>query len=185
MLFLEIRDSKACGLELWSDIEGYEGLYQVSTYGNVRSLIDSHQNKRSVPKILKAGNNGKGYLLVYLSKDGKRKMFKVHRLVAQAFLYCKDRDSLDINHKDENPTNNRIENLEYCTRGYNINYGNRNQRVAEKKSKQVNQLTLSGDLIKTWTSAREAGRNGFNVGNISSCCNGKLKTHAGFKWQYA
>lgn len=178
MLFLEIRDSRACGLELWADIEGYEGKYQVSTEGRVRSL---NYNHTGVPQILKAVKDTKGYLHVGLNKDGKQKKFKVHRLVAQAFLYCKDRGSLQINHKDENKTNNRIENLEYCDCKYNINYGTK----IEKQSKPVNQLTLEGKLIKTWPSTAEAERKGFHSGHIVDCCKGRYSHHKGFKWCYA
>lgn len=185
MFFLEIRDSKACGQEIWQDVEGYEGLYQVSTEGRVRSLNDNHQNKRSEPKILKGVKNKKGYLFVNLYKDGKLKMSKVHRLVGQAFIYCENRDSLQINHKDEDKTNNRVENIEFCDCRYNINFGTRNQRTAEKQSKPVNQLTLDGELIKTWTSTMEAGRNGFTQTAVVNCCNGKYSQHKGFKWCYA
>lgn len=188
MFFLEIRDSKACGAEIWADIEGYEGLYQVSTEGRVRSLNYNHTGK---PKILKPQKTKNGYLQVDLCKDGKQKMFSVHRLVAQAFLYCENRDSLQVNHKTEKKDENRVECIEWCNCRYNCNFGTRNQRSAEKqrndpnKSKQVKQLTLDGKLVKTWPSTMECSRNGFDQSNVAACCRGKLKTHKGYKWQYA
>lgn len=113
--------------EIWRNIEGYEGLYQVSNQGNVRSL---NYKQTGMVQVLKPGKHTRGYLLVTLYKDGKAKGCKVHRLVAQAFLPNPD-NLPQVNHKDENPSNNRVENLEFCTAKYNTNYGSRNQRASE------------------------------------------------------
>lgn len=94
---------------------------------------------------------------------------------------------MEINHKKEDKTENRVECIEYCNRAYNCNFGTRNQRIAEKLSKQVKQMTLDGKIVKTWESAREAARNGYHLSSIADCCRGrhKHKTYRGFKWAYA
>lgn len=174
--------------ELWKDAvyDGvtYEG-YQVSNLGRVKSLNYNHTGKEKVMKLLKRVD---GYLQIGLHKDEKYKMIKVHRLVASVFI--ENPNNLpDVNHKDENKTNNVVDNLEWCDRKYNNNYGNHNRKVGEalmngKCSKPVLQYTLNGDLIREWSSTHECGRNGFNQGNISACCNGERKTHKGYIWKY-
>ena len=119
-------------IEEWRDIEGYEGLYQVSNLGRVKSLarvvIRSDGKPNTVnEKILKYGMN-RGYCAVVLCKDGKKKMYKVHRLVAMAFLR-NPHNLPEVNHKDEDKKNNCVDNLEWCTSLYNINYGSHNERV--------------------------------------------------------
>lgn len=108
--------------EEWRDIPNYEGLYQVSSLGKVKSLRDRYGNPRE--KMLKFERNRGGYLLTFLCKNGKKKTFSVHRLVANAFI---DNPSNlpQVNHKDENKENNQASNLEWCTQKYNLNYGSR------------------------------------------------------------
>lgn len=164
--------------EEWRDIEEYEGLYQVSNLGRVKSL------KFGKEKILKFGKHKKGYLLVCLCKDGKQKMFQVHRLVAIAFI-PNPNNYQEVNHKDENKENNCVENLEWCTREYNVNYGTRTEKCVEKSSKEIIQLDLQGKEVARFPSVQEVQRQfGFSQGNISSCCNGKLKTAYKYKWIY-
>ena len=117
-------------MEIWKDIEGYEGLYQVSNKGRIKSLnrIDSRGRKVN-EKILSSKPNNKGYLRVHLYKNGKRKPFSVHRLVAIAFI-PNPNNLLEVNHKDENKENNTVDNLEWCNRKYNTNYGSRNERAS-------------------------------------------------------
>lgn len=180
--------------EVWKEIKEYEGLYQVSTWGRVRSLDryvnSSHNNKQFIKGIiLKPRKSKNGYLKVDLCKEGKQKYFLVHRLVAQTFLKNPN-NYLVVNHKDEDKSNNRVDNLEWCTHKYNSNYGTRNERMIKtqtnnlKYSKKVYQYTLKGELVKIWPSVAECGRNGFNKGHIASCCRGKHKTHKGFYWSY-
>lgn len=114
-------------VEQWRPIEGYEGLYEVSNLGRVKSLGNDKNRKE---KILRPVMTKKGYLQLFLSKEGKAKRFFVHRLVAQAFI--PNPEGLpQINHKDENPSNNRVENIEWCDCKYNINYGTHKERQVQ------------------------------------------------------
>ena len=173
--------------EIWKDIDGYEGLYQVSNLGQVKSIRDKYGNYRE--KILKQGKRKDGYLYVNLYKEGKRKYNLVHRLVANAFIPNPNGYTC-VNHKDENPLNNCVSNLEWCTHKYNINYGSRTTKAAEKLtnrqdlSKQVYQYDKQGTLVAIWDSTMECKRNGYNQGHVAACCRGERKTHRGFKWSY-
>lgn len=166
-------------MEIWFDIFGYEGLYQVSDKGRVRSLYDGRHDKERI-KVLKSNPQHGGYLKVTLCVGHSRKHFKVHRLVAQAFLpdYSED---LQVNHLDENKKNNCVENLKMCTGKENSNYGTRNQRSAEKRSKKV--LCLTNGVI--YPSIAEASRQ-LNIcqGGISECCNGKRKQIKGYQFKF-
>ena len=156
----------------FSDIEGYKN-YQVTDDGRVWS-----SNKKG---FLKAGTVSGGYQAVDLCKNGKRTTTLIHRLVAQAFIPNPD-NLPEINHRDENPKNNVVENLEWCDHSYNINYGTRNEKV----SKRVYQYTLDGKLVCVYPSTIDVVRNNreYNLGAISQCCNGKLHKHKGYIWSY-
>ena len=126
-------------IEEWRPIEGYEGLYEVSSYGKVRSLDRYVKNGHSSyrlqkGRVLSPTKDRYGYLFVILTCNGKHKMFLVHRLVAQAFIINFD-NLLEVNHKDEDKTNNSVENLEWCDRKYNLNYGSRKDKVRDTKIK--------------------------------------------------
>ena len=108
-------------MEEWKAVPGYEGLYEVSNKGNVRNV------RRN--KLLRLQKN-QGYIKVWLYKNGIVTGLRVHRLVAQAFIPNPD-NLLEVNHKDEDKTNNSVDNLEWCTRKYNVNYGTRNIRMRE------------------------------------------------------
>lgn len=112
--------------EIWKDIKGWKGLYQVSNLGNIRTL---HYKK---PYLRKLSKSKKGYLRVNLSKDKKYKYYSVHRLVAEAFIPNPD-NLPQINHKDEIRTNNRVDNLEWCTSKYNCNYGHHCENVSKSR----------------------------------------------------
>ena len=171
------------GFELWKDIPGYEGHYQGSTYGRVKGV------KRG--KILKPFIDKRGYLYIILSKYNERKICSVHRAVAKTFLPKWKAEYTQINHKNENKTDNRVENLEWCTSQYNINYGARNYKVSTKMtngklSKPVIQYGIQGAIIKKYPSIREAEREtGYASTHISNVCLGKEKTCGGFIWRYA
>ena len=180
-------------MEIWKDIQGYEGLYQVSNYGRVRSLERVIMRLNGKPqhikkKILMHVIDKYGYSIVHLRKNGKGKMKKLHRLVAETFI-PNPQHLPQVNHKDENKTNNNVDNLEWCTPSYNINYGTRKKRVARKESKRVFQYTLDGDLIKIWDSLSECGRNGFRPSIVSMCCNNKYmrlnnNKYNNYKWSF-
>lgn len=161
----------------WKDIKDYYGLYQVNDTGDVKSL------KYGKEKILKPLKNKWGYFEVALSKDGKKKWISIHRLVATTFIH-NPYNLPCVNHKDEDKTNNRVDNLEWCSYGYNNNYGTHIKKIVEKRSKKVLQFSKTGKLVREWSSPNECGRNGFSVGDISLCCRGERKSHKGFIWKY-
>ena len=167
--------------EIWRPIKGYEGLYQVSSLGRVRSL---NYRQTGQVRVLKAEKNRWGYLFVNLCKNKKPKSCIVHRLVAIAFI-PNPLNLPQINHINEDKTDNRVENLEWCDCRYNINYGTRIQRQAEKLSKQVAQYNLGDVLVAIYPSAREAARQtGFDNSSICKCCLGKLNQAYGYVWKY-
>ena len=179
--------------EVWRDVKGYEGYYQVSDQGRVKSLertfINKSGRKRTVKeRILKPAFDGWGYLIVTLCAGGKRKNLMVHRLVCEAFNDNRD-EKPEVNHINEIKTDNRACNLEWCTRRENLNHGTRNTRagkaIAKANSKPLGQWTNEGELVKTWSSLTEIGKQtGFSRGNISQVANGNRKTAYGFIWKY-
>lgn len=169
--------------EIWKDIENYYGLYQVSNMGNVKSLNYRRTGKE---RILRPKVNRGGYLQVILSKNGKCKDLKVHRLVLMTFAPINNMDSLQVNHKDENKKNNNLYNLEWCTPKYNSNYGSRNQKISIPVV-QIDPTT--NKVINVYRSSMEAKRQGFNQANIIQCCKNRHTKHSpniylGYKWQY-
>lgn len=172
-------------IEEWRDVVGYEARYQVSSMGRVKSLERKDRLGRIVKeRILKPGVDHNGYQVVNLHAGGKPKNVTVHRLVCQAFRENPE-NKPEVNHIDEDKTNNNAVNLEWCTRKENINHGSRSERMAKTKSKPVGQYTRDGELVKIWPSAIEVRRQaGFSQGNISQAANGKLKTAYGFRWKY-
>lgn len=131
-------------MEIWIDIKGYEGLYQVSNFGRVRSLNYRHTGNK---KLLSLCNDKDGYLYVTLSKKGERKNHKIHRLVASVFIPNWFND-FEVNHIDEDKRNNNVENLEWCDRKYNANFGTCIERSTKLRSKPVLQFTNTGNFIR-------------------------------------
>ena len=173
--------------EIWRDIAGYKGLYQVSNLGNVKSL---NYNRTGKERVLKPKTNRNGYLQVVLSKDNKQKFFYVHRLVALHFI-PNTNNLPEVNHIDENKSNNCVTNLEWCSSKYNNTYNDRQKRIGEKKSIPVVQLDLATNkAVNVYPSAHEAERlGGFSSSNITSCCKNKFhregnNIYKGCKWMY-
>lgn len=176
--------------EIWKDIEGYEGFYKVSNFGNVMSCEryarTCGNGRRLIPRrILKPFKCVGGYDEVNLCKCGNYKTVMVHRLVAKAFL-PNDENLPEVNHKDENKDNNHVDNLEWCTSKYNANYGTRNQRmIKEKTFKPVVMMDKDGNVVKKFKSLGEATREtGFDISAIIRACKGKQKTSMGYRWSY-
>ena len=164
--------------EIWCPVKNYESLYEVSDQGRVKSIGYGKE------RILSPGKLQNGYLRVNLCKNGERKNLLVHRLVAQAFIPNPD-NLPEVNHKDEDKDNNSVQNLEWCDRKYNNDYGTRTQRVSEKLSKPVIQYSKSGELVREWKSTHDVERNlGYFQNYISSCCTGRYKSAYGFIWKF-
>ena len=176
--------------EVWKDIEGYEGKYQISNLGNVKRLhriVKSGAKYTTIrvyeEKMLKQSLSKKGYRIISLYSDSGLKNHIVHRLVAQAFI-PNPLKLPQVNHKDENKLNNVVENLEWCTAQYNNNYGTRNYRNAQAKSQKIIQKDLNGNIIKEWESATEVEKQlGFEASSIRKCCLNKAKTAYKYYWE--
>ena len=176
--------------EKWKPIIETDGIYEISNYGNIRT-IDRYAKVCGGGKRLVKGGLKKptkctnGYLELQANICGKRKIFLIHRLVAQYFV-PNPNNYPEVNHKDENPQNNNADNLEWCTPKYNCNYGTRNKRCMEKVIKKpVKQLSLDGKCLAVYPMIKEAMiKTGIDETQISRVCKGKNVTAGGFKWEY-
>lgn len=178
--------------ERWKPIEGYEGLYEVSDWGRVRSVerIDCRGQRRK-PKIRKTFKDKWGYMQVLLSKDGVKEHKKIHRLVVEAFIENPNNYPC-VNHKTECKCFNHISSLEWCDGYYNHNYGTIGSRISDSQknrrdcSKPVIQLDMDGNVIQWFPSAKEAERQTcVNSGGIIQVCKGRYRQLNGFRWMYA
>ena len=182
--------------EIWKDVAGYEGFYQVSNKGNVRSVARKDSiGRKCGGRVRKPMYHRHGYLQVDMYKNGKVKRKYIHRLVAESFI-PNPKGFLEINHKDESKSNNESSNLEWCTRGYNINYGTQIERAAQANSKKVKATNIETNEVVTFDSTAEAGRKGYDQGGVAKACKGIYKsksgtliggdgrTYKGFKWYY-
>ena len=186
--------------EVWKDVVSYEGLYQVSNLGRIKSLNFNGTGKE---KIMRP-RTGNRYYMIALWKNGIRKDYLLHRIVAETFIPNPENKPF-INHKDENCFNNSINNLMWCTHKENMNNPQTLLKIVEaRKGKTQSKETIekiklantngkcskpvlalkNGEICVFFHSTSEAGRNGYCIGNISSCCNGIRKTHKGYQWQY-
>lgn len=167
--------------EQWLDIPGYEGLYQISNFGRVKSFYFKN------PCILKP-HKVRGYSNVALYKNKKKKQFYIHRLVMENFYPIENTNVLDVNHKDEDKSNNHISNLEWMTHKDNLNYGSRTEKARMKRqgknsSRSKKVRCIEKDVI--YEALREAERQlGIPASNISRACKGKIKTAGGYHWEY-
>lgn len=166
--------------EEWRDISGYEGRYQVSNLGRVKSLPGKSRGKSFGNKVLVQFEGKYGYAIVNLS----RKSHLVHRLVAKAFI-DNPNNYRCVNHKDENKKNNTVDNLEWCTYKYNSNYGTRNERISKNGGRPIVQYDLQGNFVKRWRSIAEVSRfYGVRRTTICGCCAGRQHTSCGYVWRY-
>ena len=175
-------------MEIWKDIPGYEGKYQVSSYGRVKSLNYMRTGKAN---ILKPGHGKSGYFSVTLSNNGSYKQKLVHRLVWEAFNGPIP-EGYEVNHRDENPGNNRLDNLNLLTHTDNQNWGTRNIRcknamIAKGYAKPVEQYSASGVFIRRYTSTYEASQmTGICQQNISAAVSKRRNIKpGGYIWRYA
>ena len=170
-------------IEIWKPIPSYETLYEISNNGVVKSLRTG--------AVKCSSNNGK-YKQVTLTKNGTSKTYKVHRLVAITFIPNPD-NLPQINHKDENPSNNNVDNLEWCTAEYNNNYGRHREKLrlthslngAKSVMRAVIQMDKNGNVLNEFASITEASNvTNTSIANISMCCKGNRKTAGGYKWKF-
>jgi len=168
--------------EIWKDVVNYEGLYQVSNLGNIR-FLQKGGKKLLKEKICKPSLDSSGYRQIILTKNKKRKSFKVHRLVAIAFI-PNINNLPQINHLDENKQNNNVNNLEWCTILHNSRYGTRPIRCSLHWKKRVKQIQ-NGIIIKEYDSLKEAEKNtNIKYQQISACCRKINHSAGGYEWKY-
>lgn len=182
--------------EVWKPVAGYEGLYEVSNLGRVKSLpkvVDLGRAKQNrVEKFLRPIPDGKGYLMVWLFKNQVKKMWKVHRLVADAFI-PNPHNKPQVDHINTDKSDNRVCNLRWCTEKENSNNpitakrnGDSHRGAKSSCSVPIVQLSINGDLIKKWDCMSDVKRQlGFSHSHISQCCSGKRNVAYGFIWKYA
>lgn len=176
--------------EVWKsvDIPGFEKLYEISNYGRLKALerIIHHKHKDEIRKehFITLCNDKDNYKIAVLKGNGIKKTIKIHRLVASAFI-PNPNNYKEVNHKDENKTNNNVNNLEWCSHSYNMLYGTRGIRTGNKLKKSINQYDLDGNFIRTWNGSKDIKKE-INICNTSvlKCCRNKQKTAGGYIWKF-
>lgn len=196
-----LRITGDLGFEFWKDIPEYEGLYQASTYGRIKRLgniayLEGYGAIQNADYIRKPTVYN-GYYRISICNGNYRRNLKCHRIVAEVFLPKWRYDYDQVNHKDENRLNNRVENLEWCDSKYNNNYGSHNEKISLANGKSVSMYSMSGEYIRTFSSTLEACRStGINNTCISRCANHLVQKHSdghiyesrsagGYKWEWA
>ncbi len=184
------NDSK----EVWKKVSGYDGRYEVSSIGRIRSFIGWKSRWSEIPRILSPSKTAVGYLQIFLWKRGEYKVMSIHRLVAAAFVE-NPHGYRYVNHKDGDKLNNSADNLEWCTQSYNIKHAydlglrtftERTLESNKRRGKSVLQI-LDGKVIAKYPSAAEASRaTGIQKANIGKCCRGGNIKHAGgYEWRFS
>lgn len=174
-------------VEEWKDIEGYEGVYQISSIGRVKRLVDGFKVKAC--HLIHPYINNRGYVCVHLMSNGLRKAYSVHRLVACAFI-PNPHNYPEVNHISEVKTDNSISNLEWCTSAYNREYGSGQQRaiVSIRENHHVRsvcQISQDGSIVKVWKTIKSASETlKIDGSQITKCCKGVRKTVGGYRWNY-
>ena len=160
---------------MWKPVVGYEEYYDVSDTGEIYSKISNRLRKQVVNKV-----NGYAYVMLSNPKGKTKKSMAVHRIVAEAWL--PDSKSECVNHKNENKLDNRVTNLEWCTKAYNNTYNSKTQRSC-KRIAMCDKHT--GEILKIFPSARIAEKGlETNYKNISAVCHGKRPTAGGYRWKF-
>ena len=183
--FLDTTENLYGDKEIWKDISGFEGIYQASNYGRVKSIV-------RYKKMLKTSENTEGYLRVCLTdRNHKKHTIALHRIIAKTFLRLPNKDE-QVNHINGDKKDNRVENLEWCTQSENMKHAFMNNMIFRGKGKEsqraieVNQYDLDGRFIKKWECIEDVRRElGISTKNIPRCCKGKSKTAEGYIWKYA
>ena len=161
---------------MWRPVLGYEGIYEINRLGEIRRIKSG--------RILRGYMGRDGYKRVSLTANGQTKPFLLHRLLAVAYI-PNPLNYPCINHKDEDKSNNSLDNLEWCTHRYNLNYGTHNARANESRKKPISQYSKDGKFIRDWDSVTDLrNETGADITHVSSCCRGKRKSANGYCWQY-
>jgi hypothetical protein len=172
-----VESFEVASMEVWRDVPGYEGLYQVSNLGRIKRLFcNGNEN------FLQGKHDKDGYITVILSRKQTKKYCRLHRLIAKAFI-PNPGGKAEVNHKDRNKRNNEVSNLEWVTPAENTRHCIDTGRPTHKRA--ILQYTKDMELIAVWDSLKEAAKQ-LNIGdsNICSCCAGRLKTSGGYIWRY-
>lgn len=165
----------------WRSIEGFEGIYEISSDGRVRSLNYNHTGNVGELALCPTPND---YYKAILSYKGDISRPLIHRLVATAFI-PNPKNLPQVNHIDENKTNNEVSNLVWCTAKDNANHGTRIERIVKARSKAVEAFDqTTGEVMYRFPSTAEAGRNGFCFSGVAKCCRGLQRSHKGLSWRY-
>lgn len=170
--------------EIWKDISNYEGLYQISNLGRVKSLSKKSGFLILKERIMKPTIKDNGYYQIALYKNKKGCKKYIHRLVAEAFIPNPNNYPC-INHKDYNKANNNVDNIEWCSYSQNNTYSNCQVVAGASKRIPVLQCDKNGVILKEWECSLRAGQElGFSNSSITACCRGRANTAYGYTWRY-